>query len=75
MRKTPSMKLVEARTGRELGDVLRDLLVAKRHSRQEIAEALEVSHTTVANWLEAYGISEADRPRLVIEGRVQAATA
>lgn len=54
-------QLVRERTGREPEDLLRELYVEKRHSQQEIADALGVSRMTVATWLAEYGITRDDR--------------
>lgn len=60
-------ELVRERTGREVPDLLRDLYVGRRHSQDEIAEALGISRVTVSQWLAEYGISRDDRAPVVIE--------
>lgn len=62
MRKTPLMRLVQERTGRDIETLLRELYVEKRHSDREIAEALGLERATVQQWRERYGISSDDRP-------------
>ena len=42
--------------------LLRELYVERRHSQQEIAQALGVHRMTVADWLREYGITRDDRP-------------
>lgn len=59
--KTTVQKLVQARTGREVEEHLRELYVEKRWTDQEIAAHLGVKRTTVAGWRGQYGISRADR--------------
>ena len=50
-------ELVRTRTGRDVEALLRELYVDKRHSQQEIADALQVSRSTVNEWLREYGIT------------------
>lgn len=70
--KSHAQLLVEERTGREIGELLRDLYVARRHSQQEIANALStaarttVSRSTVKSWLEDLGITRDDRPAVAL---------
>ena len=59
--KSYAKELVRRTTGREVAEVLRDLYVDRRHSQQEIANALGVSRMTVGSWLAEYGISRDDR--------------
>lgn len=61
-RKSYAKETVRDRTGREVVDLLRDLYIARRHSQQEIADALGVSRELVKQWLAEYGISREDRP-------------
>ncbi|MBA2439588.1 MAG: helix-turn-helix domain-containing protein [Thermoleophilaceae bacterium] len=61
-RKSHAKTLVQARTGREPQDVLRELYVDKRHTQQEIADALGIARVTVGEWLREYGITRDDRP-------------
>ena len=67
MRKTHAMQLVEERTKRDLEGLLRELYVTKRHSQQEIGDALKVSRASVQDWLDDFGISAADRAPVVID--------
>jgi len=46
--------------------VIRDLYLDKRHSDQEIAEALGVNRVTVTKWRKRWGIERADRPPVEI---------
>jgi uncharacterized protein YjcR len=41
--------------------VIRDLYLEKRHSDQEIAEALGVNRVTVTKWRKRWGITRDDR--------------
>lgn len=56
MRKTPSRRLVELKTGRSLEDVLRELYVERGYSFVEIGKALEVSRETVRLWVDEFGL-------------------
>lgn len=68
--KSDTQLLVEARTGREIAELLRDLYVNQRHSQQAIAEALSlkmpagrsIARTTVSQWLDELGITRDARP-------------
>lgn len=66
-RKSYAEELVKERTGRQVPDLLRELYVEKRHSQQEIADALGVSRMAVNAWLQRYGISREDRAPVEIE--------
>ena len=46
--------------------VIRDLYLDKRHSDQEIAEALGVNRVTVTKWRRRWGIRRDDRPEVEI---------
>ncbi len=60
------MSTVQERTGREVGDLLRELYVDKRHSQQEIADAIGVSRSAVRLWLGQFGITRDDRPAVAL---------
>lgn len=64
--KSYAKELVRERTGRDPGELLRELYVDKRHSQKEIADALQVSRMTVALWLQDYGITRDDRPAVAL---------
>ena len=70
--KSPAQLLVQERTGREIGELLRDLYVEKRHSQQEIADALtkasgtSIARSTVKLWLGDLGITREDRPAVAL---------
>jgi DNA-binding XRE family transcriptional regulator len=66
--KSFAQELVAARTGRDLEGLLRELYVEKRHTDQEIANALGVSRTAIRQWRAGFGISRDERPPVVIEG-------
>ena len=53
--------MVEHRTGRELEPLLRELYVDKRHTQDEIAEALGVHRITVLKWLQDFGVTRPER--------------
>lgn len=65
-RKSHAQLLVEERTGRQLDELLRDLYISRRHTQEEIAEALKVSRPTVKNWLAELGISRDERPAVAL---------
>jgi len=65
-RKDYAAELVRERTGREVEPLLRELYLERRHSQQEIADALGVSRAVVVGWLSEYGISREDRPPVVL---------
>lgn len=68
-RKSYAKELVRERTGRaDLAELLRELYVDKRHTQEEIAEALGVSRMAVSSWLREYGISREDRPAVLLGG-------
>ena len=46
--------------------VIRDLYLEKRHSDQEIADALGVNRVTVTKWRKRWGIARDDRPPVEI---------
>lgn len=66
MRKSHAQLLVEERTGRTLPELLWDLYIERRHTQEEIADALQVSRATVKNWLGEFGISRDDRPAVAL---------
>lgn len=65
-RKSHAKELVRRTTGREVDEVLRDLYVGKRHSQEEIGEALGVHRMTISLWLREYGITRDDRPAVAL---------
>jgi len=64
--KSYAKRLVRERTGREPDDLLRELYVERRHSQEEIAEALGVSRSAVSGWLREYGITRDARPPVAL---------
>lgn len=46
--------------------VLRELYIEKRHSDQEIADALGVNRVTVTKWRKRWGIRRDDRPAVEV---------
>lgn len=60
-RKGYAQEVVRLRTGREVPDLLHELYVERRHTQQEIADALGVSRFTVVTWLRQHSISRTDR--------------
>lgn len=70
--KSPLQDLVEERTGRQIGELLRDLYVARRHSQREIAAALTdasgrpISRSVVKLWLGELGITRDERPAVAL---------
>lgn len=59
--KSYAQEVVRGRLQRPLDEALRELYVDRRHSQEEIAQALGVSRSLVREWLVAFGISRADR--------------
>lgn len=49
-----------------LEKVIRELYIDKRHSDQEIADALGVNRVTVTKWRHRWGISRDDRPAVEV---------
>lgn len=45
---------------------IRELYVVKRHSDQEIADALGVNRVTVTKWRKRWGIARDDRPAVAL---------
>lgn len=62
---SPSRKLVQVSTGRDVDELLRELYVEKRLNKSEIARSLSVSRETVRLWLLEAGIERDDIPPLV----------
>jgi transposase-like protein len=60
-------EVVRLRTGREVPELLRELYVERRHTHEEIAQALGVSRALVRVWCREYGISRADREPVDLE--------
>lgn len=65
-RKSHARNLVQERTGRDVDDLLRELYVTRRHTQQEIAQALGVHRMTVVLWLREAGIRRDDRPAVAL---------
>lgn len=66
-RKDYAAELVRERTGRDVEELLRELYLERRHTQQEVADALGVSRPIVLAWLRRYGISRDDRRPVEIE--------
>ena len=70
--KSPAQVLVEERTGRDLTSLLRELYVAKRHSQDEIAQALTdqarfpIARSTISLWLRERGITRDERSAVAL---------
>lgn len=64
--KSYAKELVRRTTGREVDEVLRELYLEKRHTQEEIADALGVGRGVVAGWLTEFGISRDDRPAVAL---------
>ena len=54
--KSHAQLLVEAREGRDLPEVLRELFVLHRMTHTAIADRLGVSRGTVARWIDEYDV-------------------
>jgi len=61
--KSPSQRLVEVSTGRDLTELLQELYVQKRWTDQEIADHLNcgVTRSTIRTWRAQLGIERAAR--------------
>lgn len=57
---------VQIRTGRDVPGLVRELYIDRRHSDQEIADALGVHRVTVTNWRREWGINRDDRPAIEV---------
>lgn len=58
---------VQQRTGRDdVPALVRELYLEKRHTDQQIAEALGVHRVTVTNWRRDWGITRDDRPAVAL---------
>jgi DNA invertase Pin-like site-specific DNA recombinase len=64
--KSYAQEAVRQRIGRPIDEALRDLYIDRRHSQQEIADALGVSRMTVSVWLREFGITRDDRPAVAL---------
>jgi transposase len=64
--KSYAAEAVRLRTGRDPEELVRDLYLTRRHSDQEIADAIGVSRTLVRQWRARWGIAREDRPPVVI---------
>lgn len=54
--RTHAQELVTLRTGRPIGELLRDMYLERRLSQAEIAAELGITRVTVAMWLREHGI-------------------
>lgn len=57
--RTHAQELVALKTGRDVGELLREMHVDRRLSQGAIADELGVSRNTVAMWLREFGITRA----------------
>lgn len=55
--KTRGMQLVEAREGRDIEELLRDLYERQGLTQEQIAQRLGVRRATVVDWMAALGIA------------------
>lgn len=60
-RKSATQRAVQARIGRDLAEVLRELYVEKRWTDQEISVELDVARSTVRTWRGEFGIDRSAR--------------
>ncbi len=56
IRKTPYMKLIEARRGEPIEHLLRRLYVDEDKTLEQVSAELGVPLTTVARWIRQFGI-------------------
>lgn len=61
MHKSASQRVIEKAYKMPVDALLRDLYVDKRHTDQEIGDALGVTRAAVQQWREQYGITREDR--------------
>lgn len=54
--KSPGQQVVEARFGRPIRDLLRQMYVDDHRTQEDIARTLGVSRLTVARWMRTLGI-------------------
>lgn len=72
MRNTATLELVRISTKREPEELIRELYVERRHSDQEIAEALTsatefpITRAAVQGWRTRFGITRDDRPAVAL---------
>lgn len=71
--KTPATEPVTPGNEGHIERVIRDLYLDKRHSDQEIAEALGVHRVTVTKWRRRWGIRRDDRPAVSLPSEGSAA--
>jgi DNA-directed RNA polymerase sigma subunit (sigma70/sigma32) len=64
MRNTPTRKVVQLSTGRDVDELLRELYVDQNRTLEEIGKALGVSRETVRQWILDAGIKRPDRAPL-----------
>lgn len=64
--RSPLQRLVEANTGRDIEELLRELYLERRHSDAEIAKAAGVSRTVITKWRTEFGIARDERPPVVL---------
>lgn len=63
---TPGTEAVPAVNEGHIERVIRDLYIDKRHSDQEIADALGVNRVTVSKWRRRWDIRRDDRPAVAL---------
>lgn len=64
--KRDAQEAVQAVTEGHIERVIRELYVDRRHTDQEIAEALGVNRVTVTKWRRRWGITRDDRPAVAL---------
>lgn len=64
--KSYAQEAVRGRLQKPLDQALRELYIERRHSQQEIADALGVSRTLIREWLADFGITRDDRPAVAL---------
>jgi transposase len=63
---TPTTDAVQPDNAGHIELVVRELYVDKRHSDQEIADALGVNRVTVTKWRKRWGITRDERPPVAL---------
>jgi DNA invertase Pin-like site-specific DNA recombinase len=64
--KSYAKETVRLSTGRDPEALLRELYIDRRHSQQEIADALGITRSLVKKWLAEYGITRDERPPVAL---------
>lgn len=64
--KSRAEQVVQARHGREVPELIRELYVDQGLSQEEVAEQLGVHRSTLVHWMRDFGIQTRDRRALAL---------